>query len=133
MQTKILIALSMTAAILAGSGSVQAADDSAAATATRTQEQTRLQTPDTGTHNELDQRNRIWTMQGATDGSYTGDAERNTVQTRTQVRTRTYQGTGYSSRYGQGYESRQGGSGFGNGPGGGGRSSGTGGSGGGRR
>ena len=108
MQTKILIALSMTAAILAGSGSVQAADDSAAATATRTQEQTRLQTPDTGTHTELDQRNRVWSMQGATDGSYTGNADKNKVQTRTQeqVRTRTYQGTGTGSRYGQGYESR---------------------------
>jgi hypothetical protein len=135
MQTKIFIALGMTAAILAGSGNVLAADDSASATAARTEEQTRMQTPDTGTLNELDQRNRIWSMQGATDGSYTGDAETNKVQTRTQeqVRSRTYQGTGTGSRYGQGYESRQGGGGFGGAPGGSSRSSGAGGSGGGRR
>jgi uncharacterized iron-regulated membrane protein len=133
MQTKSYIALGIAAAILAGSNIARAADDSTAATATRTQEQTRLQTPDTGTRNELDQRNRIWSMQGATDGSYTGNAEKNKVQTRTQeqVRTRTYQGTGAGSRYGQGYESRQGGGGFGSGPGGGGRSGGSGGGGGG--
>jgi hypothetical protein len=134
MQTKSYIALCIAAAILASSNIAQAADDSAAATATRTEEQTRLHTPDTGTRNELDQRNRIWSMQGATDGSYTGDAQGNMVQTRTQeqVRTRTYQGTGSGSRYGQGYESRQRGAGFGSGPGGGGHSSGAGGSGGGR-
>ena len=132
MQTKTFIYLGMAATILAGSNIAQAADDSAAATATRTQEQTRLQAPDTGTRNELDQRNRIWSMQGATDGSYTGDADRNKVQTQTreQTRTRTYPGTGSGSRYGQGYESRQGGGGFGNGPGGGGRSGGSGGGGG---
>jgi uncharacterized membrane protein YgcG len=135
MQTKSYIALGIAAAILAGSNIARAADDSTAATATRTQEQTRLQTPDTGTRNELDQRNRIWSMQGATDGSYTGNAEKNKVQTRTQeqIRTRTYQGTGTGSRYGQGYESRQGGGGFGSGPGGGGRSGGSGGGGGGGR
>ena len=135
MQTNTFIALGMAAAILAGSNIAQAADDGAAATATRTQEQTRLQALDSGSHNELDQRNRIWSMQGITDGSYTGDADRNTVQTQTQEqeRTRAYQGAGYNTRYGQGYESRQGGTGFGRGPGGGGRSSGTGGSGGGRR
>ena len=123
MQTKTFIALGMAGAILAASGFAQAADQAA--------------------RNELDQRNRIWTMQGEADGSYTGDAERNQVQTRTQeqmrtrtqeqVRTRTYPGSDTGSRYGQGYESRQGGRGFGSGPGGGGRSSGTGGSGGGRR
>jgi len=114
MQTKIFIALGMAGALLAGSGIVQAADP--------------------GTRTELDQRNRIWSMQGATDGSYTGGAERKMVQTRTQeqVRTRTYQGNGTGSRYGQGYESRQR-SGFGSGPGGSGRSSGAGGSGGGHR
>jgi ATP-dependent protease ClpP protease subunit len=99
--------LGMAAALLAGSCIAQAADS--------------------GTRTELDQRNRIWTMQGVTDGSYTGDAERNQVQTRTQeqVRTRTYPGSDYGSRYGQGYESRQ----PGGGPGGGGRSGGGGGGG----
>jgi hypothetical protein len=115
MQTKTFIALGMAGAILAASGIAQAADQAA--------------------RNELDQRNRIWTMQGVTDGSYTGDADRNQVRTRTQeqVRTRTQTGTGSGSRYGQGYESRQTGGGFGGGPGGGGRSGGSGGGGGGRR
>ena len=133
MQTKTFIALGMASAILAGSGIAQAADDYA--TAPRTQEQTRLQTPDTGTRTELDQRNRIWSMQGATDGSYTGNTERNRVQTRTQeqTRTRAYQGNGTGSRYGQGYESRQRGSGFGGGPGSSSRSGGAGGPGGGHR
>jgi uncharacterized iron-regulated membrane protein len=131
MQTRTFIYLGMAAAILAGSNMAQAADDSAAATATRTQEQTRLQSPDIGTRNELDQRNRIWSMQGATDGSYTGDADRNKVQTRTREQTRTrtdYPGTGSGSRYGQGYESRQAGGGLGSG-----RSGGGGGGGGGGR
>jgi uncharacterized iron-regulated membrane protein len=129
MQTNTFIALGIAAAMLAGSNIAQAADDSA--TATRTQVQTRLPAPDHGTRNELDQRNRIWSMQGATDGSYAGEADRNRVQTQTreQTRTRTYQGTGSGSRYGQGYESRQGGGGFGSGPGGGGRSGGSGGGG----
>jgi hypothetical protein len=109
MQSKTLIALGTAAAILAGSGLVQAADDAM--------------------RNELDQRNQIWSMQGATDGSYTGNAESNRVQTRTreQVRTRTYQGADSGTRYGQGYESRQGGGGFGSGQGGGSRSGGGGG------
>jgi predicted small secreted protein len=111
MQTKILIALGTAAAVLAGSSIAQAADDAM--------------------RNELDQRNQIWSMQGATDGSYTGNAERNRVQTRTreQVRTRTYQGAASGTRYGQGYESRQGGGGFTSAQGGGSRS----GAGGGRR
>ena len=135
MQTKSYIALGIATAILASSNIAQAADASTAATAPLTQEQTRLQTSDTGTRNELDQRNRIWSMQGATDGSYSGDAQQNKVRTRTQeqVKTRTYQGTGGGSRYGQGYESRQGGGGFASSPGGGGRSGGSGGSGGGGR
>jgi hypothetical protein len=113
MQKNHIIALGMAAAMLAGSCIAQAEDS--------------------GTRTELDQRNRIWTMQGVTDGSYTGDADRNQVQTRTQeqLRTRTYTGTGSGSRYGQGYESRQAGGGFGSGPGGGGRSGGGGGGGGG--
>ena len=114
MQKNHIIALGMAAAMLAGSCIAQAEDS--------------------GTRTELDQRNRIWTMQGATDGTYTGDAARNQIQTRTQeqTRTRSYTGTDYGSRYGQGYESRQSGGGFGSGPGGGGRSGGGGG-GGGRR
>jgi hypothetical protein len=88
--------------------------------------------------NELDQRNRVWSMQGVRDGSYTGNAAHNRVQTRTQEqeRTRWQQGSDGGFRYGQGYESRQsrgdfgGGSGGGSGHGGGGRG---GGGGGGRR
>jgi hypothetical protein len=69
--------------------------------------------------NELDQRNRVWSMQGVRDGSYTGETTRNRVQTRTQEQERT--------RWQQGYESRQrrgdfgGRSGGGAGRGGGGR------------
>jgi len=89
MQKNHIIALGMAAAMLAGSCIAQAEDS--------------------GTRTELDQRNRIWSMQGVTDGTYTGDAERHQVQTQTQeqVRTRSYTGTGSGSRYGQGYESRQ--------------------------
>lgn len=110
MQAKTLTALGLAAAILAGSDIAQAADDSTAAAATRTRDQTRLQTPDSGTRNELDQRNQIWSMRGATDGSYTGATARNRVQaqTREQARIRSYPGTGTGSRYGQGYESRHG-------------------------
>ncbi len=106
MQKNHIIALGMAAAMLAGSCMAQAEDS--------------------GTPTELDQRNRIWSMQGVTDGSYTDNAERNQVQTRTQerVRTRTYSGTAGGSRYGQGYESRQANRGFGSGAGGGGRSGG---------
>jgi len=102
MQKNHIIALGMAAAMLAGSCIAQAEDS--------------------GTRTELDQRNRIWSMQGVTDGTYTGDAERHQVQTQTQeqVRTRSYTGTGSGSRYGQGYESRQASGGFGSGPGGGG-------------
>jgi len=59
--------------------------------------------------NELDQRNRVWSMQGVRDGSYTGETTRNRVQTRTQEQehTRWQQGTDDGFRYGQGYESRQ--------------------------
>ena len=55
----------------------------------------------------IDQRNQVWSMQGAQDGSYTGtppeSAELKRIQTRTRTRT---DGTGQGSRYGQGYESR---------------------------
>ena len=59
----------------------------------------------------IDQRNRIWSMQGAQDGSYTGTPlqkrEQKRIQSRTRTRAHAY-GDGQGSRYGQGYESRGG-------------------------
>jgi hypothetical protein len=89
------IVLAITAALLTISTGAPAADDTQG-----TFYQQR---------NELDQRNRVWSMQGVHDGSYTGETTRNQAQTRTQEqeRTRWQQGSDDGFRYGQGYESRQ--------------------------
>ena len=136
MQTKYPLALAAGALLLAGSAGVPAQD--ATATALQSREQVRLQSPDHdtlyGQQHELDQRNRIWSMQGVREGSYTGEAERKAIRTRTREReremTQDSRGQGYGSRYGRGYESRQGG-GFGSptGASGGGRSAAAGGGG----
>jgi hypothetical protein len=111
------IVLAITAALLTASLNALAADDTEGSLYQQ--------------RNELDQRNRVWSMQGVRDGSYTGEAARNQVRTRTQAqeRTRWQQGSDAGFRYGQGYESRQSRGDFGGGPGGG---AGRGGGGGGR-
>jgi hypothetical protein len=67
------------------------------------------QLPDAG----LNQRNRVWSMQGVRDGSYTGTPVRTQqpVRTREQTRERQRLDNRYmdsGSRYGRGYESRSG-------------------------
>jgi len=101
------IVLAITAALLTVSVGAPAADD---AQGTFYQQR-----------NELDQRNRVWSMQGVRDGSYTGEAMRNRVQTRAQEQehTRWQQESDDGFRYGQGYESRQSRGDFGGRPGGG--------------
>ena len=78
----------------------------------------------------VNQRNRVWSMQGVQDGSYTATPAQTRQQIRTQeqkrLRKREHagQGSGAGSGYGKSYESRNG---YGSGSGGYGRSGGQGG------
>ena len=89
MKTTRLTALGIAAALSLGSAMAQAEE----------------------TDTSIDQRNQVWSMQGAQDGSYAGaplqTREQKRIQARTQTRTRAHAyGEGQGSRYGQGYESR---------------------------
>jgi len=126
------LAIPVIAGTLLLSAAVQADEADGTVTSGQLLEQSRLQAADFGrgltTEDMADQRNRVWSMQGVQDGSYTGTAVQTRQQTRTQEQQRlqnrehSYQGDGSGSRYGQGYESRGGNGGYGTGSGGSGRS-----------
>ena len=134
MKSTRLTVLGMSGALML-SAAVQV--DAAGSTVTSGQllEQSRLHAADYGsglpTDDAVTRRNRVQSMQGAQDGSYSGTAVQTRQQTRTQEQVHngehTYQGSGSGSRYGQGYESRSGNGGYGSGSGGSGRSGGKGG------
>jgi len=131
METARLIILGMAGALLL-STVVQAEEADSTVTSGKLLDQSRLRASGYGsgltTDDTADQRNRVWSMQGAQDGSYNGTAVQTRQQTRTQEQQRlqnrehSYQGDGSGSRYGQGYESRGGNGGYGTGSGGSGRS-----------
>jgi hypothetical protein len=110
MKTTRLTALGMAGAVLLGSALAQAQE----------------------TDTSINQRNQVWSMQGAQDGSYTGtplqtwEQKRISEQKRLRTGEHATSGDGQGSRYGRGYESRGGYGGNGPGAGGSGRAGGQG-------
>ena len=131
METVRLTILGMAGALLL-STVVQADEADSTVTSGQLLDQSRLRASGYGrgltTDDTADQRNLVWSMQGAQDGNYNGTAVQTRQQTRTQEQQRlqnrehSYQSDGSGSRYGQGYESRGGNGGYGTGSGGSGRS-----------
>jgi len=114
MNTTRLSALGISTALLLGSAMVQAEETDAS----------------------RDQRNQVWSMQGAQDGNYTGTPLQTREKKRIQTRNRTRVHAGgdrQGSRYGQMYKSRGGYSSGQGGQGGSGGAGRSGGQGGGRR
>jgi hypothetical protein len=123
-------AMPVMAGALLLSAAAQADDADSTVSSGQLREQSRLFAVDDGrgfsTEDGVNQRNRVWSMQGVQDGSYTGTPVQTRQQPRMQEelhnREHSYQGGGSGTRYGQGYESRGGRGGYGAGSGGSGRS-----------
>lgn len=122
------------AVVLLLSAAAQANEADSTVSSGQQREQSRLSAVDDGrglpTNDAVNQRNRVWSMQGVQDGSYTGTPVQTRQQTRTQEQKRlrkrehANRGSGTGSRYGKGNGSRHG---YGPGSGGSGHSGGQGG------